>query len=484
MHLASLAVKGLKWSSIARFGRQLIQYVTTLILALLLSPEDFGLIAIAFVIIGFLDIFKDLGTSSALIYIDSPSRMLLSSIFWINIFFGIAISVLIFLTAPLVADFFSNVKATSVLKVLSISFAISSFGIVQKALLEREYKFDLLARSELLSVFGGSIIGITLAFLGYGVWSLVFQALVSVSLLTIFLWLSGKWKPDLQFSLQEIKTVFGYSINLLGYNVFNYFVRNMDYLLIGKYLGERELGHYYIAYKIMLYPVQNISLVISRVMFPIYSRIKEDNSRFRKIYMQVAAAIALITFPLMAIVMGTSDIFTSVFFQAKWNTNLLTLLLVLLAPVGMIQSIATTTGSIYQAKGKTDWMFRWGVFTGFVMVGGFVIGLNWGVIGIAVSYLITTLLLLYPVFAIPFKLIELRFGNFINNFSSIAIICLTLLVLIIGLKYILSGALIDVYVLVILILCGLATYIGMNLLFNKLQLKLLKDILFKPTQDH
>ncbi|RKY94275.1 MAG: colanic acid exporter, partial [Ignavibacteriae bacterium] len=245
MKLASLAVKGLKWSSISRFGRQLIQYVTTLILAFLLSPEDFGLIAIAFIIIGFLDIFKDLGTSSALIYIDNPSRTLLSSVFWVNVFFGIAISILIFLTAPLVADFFSNSQAISVLKVLSISFTISSFGIVQKALLEREFKFELLARSELLSVFGGSAIGITLAFLGYGVWSLVIQALVSALLFTVFLWLSGKWKPELHFSLDEIKSVFKYSLNLLGYNVFNYFVRNMDYILIGKFFGERELGHYY-----------------------------------------------------------------------------------------------------------------------------------------------------------------------------------------------------------------------------------------------
>jgi len=483
MKLASLAVKGLKWSSISRFGRQLIQYVTTLILAFLLSPEDFGLIAIAFIIIGFLDIFKDLGTSSALIYIDNPSRNLLSSVFWVNVFFGIAISTLIFLTAPLVADFFSNSQSISVLKVLSISFTISSFGIVQKALLEREFKFDLLARSELLSVLGGSAIGITLAFVGYGVWSLVIQALVSALLFTIFLWLSGKWKPELHFSLDEIKTVFEYSLNLLGYNVFNYFVRNMDYILIGKYLGERELGHYYLAYRIMLYPVQNISLVVSRVMFPIYSRIKEDNSRFGKIYSKVAVAIALITFPLMAIIMGVNDIFASVLFSVKWDTDLLALLLVILAPVGMIQSIATTTGSIYQAKGKTDWMFRWGVLTGFIVVGGFVIGLNWGVVGVAVSYLVTTILLLYPVFAIPFKLIGLRFGNFIRSFSSVAIFCVTLLTVIIGLKYILSGILLDEYLLIILVACGLASYIGMNLLFNNMQVKLLKEILFERTND-
>jgi PST family polysaccharide transporter len=475
MKLASLAVKSLKWSSISRFGRQLIQYITTLILAFLLSPEDFGLIAIAFIIIGFLDIFKDLGTSSALIYIDDPPHTLLSSIFWVNVSFGMAISILIFLTAPLVADFFSNSQAISVLKVLSISFTISSFGIVQKALLEREFKFDLLARSELLSVLGGSAIGITLAFLGYGVWSLVIQALVSALLFTVFLWFFGNWKPELHFSLDEIKTVFKYSLNLLGYNVFNYFVRNMDYILIGKFLGERELGHYYLAYKIMLYPVQNISLVVSRVMFPIYSRIKDDNSRFRKIYTQVAVAIALITFPLMAIIMGVNDIFTLVLFSVKWDTDLLALLLIILAPVGMVQSIATTTGSIYQAKGKTDWMFRWGVFTGFIVVGGFVIGLNWGVTGVAVSYLVTTILLLYPVFAIPFKLIGLRFGNFISGFFRICLTIFIMIGIVMFSKNLLMNDLIIQFELILLLFIGLITYIILSYLLNKSFIKMVLE---------
>ncbi len=483
MSLKNLAIQGLKWSSIARFGRQLIQYVTTLILVLLLSPEDFGIIAMAFIVIGFLDVFKDLGTSSALIYVDEPSNILLSSIFWINVIFGISASVLIFVSAPFIADFFSNMQAISVLQVLSISFSISSFGIVQKALLEREYKFDLLARSELLSVFGGSITGITLALLGYGVWSLVFQALVSSLLLTIILWFVGKFKPSFQFSTNNVKTVLSYSLNLLGYNVFNYFVRNMDYILIGKFLGERELGHYYIAYKIMLYPVQNISLVVSRVMFPIYSRIKEDNSRFRNIYTQMAVAIALITFPLLAIIIGVSDVFTTVFFFNKWDVNLLSILLVILAPVGMIQSIATTTGSIYQAKGKTDWMFRWGVFAGIIVVGGFLVGLNWGITGVAVSYLITTLLLLYPVFFIPFKLIKLKFTTFIKNFYKIIVICITQYIVTLALNYTLYDDISNEILLVILIISGSAIYIGMNIIFNNAQLKIFKDTLLKKSSN-
>jgi len=458
MNIAKEAIKGVKWASVSQLGRQIIQYTTTIILAALLTPSDFGLMAMAIVIVGFLEIFKDLGTAAAIIQNQNLSDESLSSIFWVNVGFGALVAFIVFLAAPLGAEFYNNSKIEDILKVLSISFIWSSFGIVQKKLLEKELKFDLLAKIELIGVAIGAVVGITLALLEFGVWSLVFQSLSIAVITTSLLWIINSWRPTIFFSYQKIKPIISYSLNLVGYNVFNYFVRNTDYLLIGKYLGERELGHYYLAYKIMLSPLQNVSLVVSRVIFPIYSKRQNDNERFRKIYSKVANAISFLTFPLMIGVFVLSDLFAVTFFNNKWDTALLALLLMILAPVGLIQSIATTTGSIYQAKGKTDWMFRWGVISGIIYVTGFFIGLNWGVIGVAVSYLISSIIMLYHVFAIPFKLIELKFSEFTIIFKESLLISTILFFVLLVLKFILVNILVSELLFAILIIVGLIVY--------------------------
>jgi len=458
MQLKKDAVKGVKWASASQLGRQVIQYTTTIILAALLTPSDFGLMAMAIVIIGFLDIFKDLGTAAAIIQNQDLTEEALSSIFWVNVGFGILVAVLVFLAAPLGAEFYNNMKVENLLKVLSISFILSSFSIVHRKLLEKELKFDSLAKIELVAVITGAIVGISLALLKFGVWSLVFQSLTVAFVTTSLLWIVNTWKPLFFFSYGEIKPVVSYSLNLLGYNVFNYFVRNTDYLIIGKFLGERELGHYYLAYKIMLYPLQNISLVVSRVMFPIYSKIQNDNERFKNIYTKVTNAISFLTFPLMVSVFALSDLFSITFFNNKWDTALLAILLMILAPVGLIQSVATTTGSIYQAKGRTDWMFRWGVISGVIYVTGFFIGLNWGVVGVAVSYLISSIILLYLVFAIPFKLIELKFLSFSFSFKESFLISVILLIILLSIKLIFINLLNSEILFGVLVILGLMVY--------------------------
>lgn len=175
-----------------------------------------------------------------------------------------------------------------------------------------------------------------------------------------------------------------------------------------------DLCYYTLAYRILLFPIQNISGVISRVMFPIYSRFQEDNKRFVEAYFKVAKIIAFISFPLMMGVMALAKPLVLTFLGPKWEPVIL--LIMILAPVGLVQSIGTTTCSIYQAKGRTDWMFRWGVAAGIVVVAAFSIGIKWGIVGVAVAYAIASILILgYPNFAIPFRLINLNSFFFLRE---------------------------------------------------------------------
>ncbi len=471
------AVRGVTWSAISQFARQGTLVLTTVILARLLSPSDFGLVGMAMVVIGFINIFKDLGTSAAVIQKRELSEEFLSSIFWLNLGFGLFAMLILYLLAPMSGLYYQEPRVVVVLRVLSISFLISSLGIVHKALLERSLSFNSLARLEILSVVIGAMVGIVLALTNGGVWSLVSQALTTIFVSTVLLWFTSTWRPQMNISLYEANSVSRFSLNLTGYNIFNYFARNADYLLIGRYLGAQDLGFYTLAYQVLLFPLQNITAIVGRVLYPVLSIVKEDNTRFTSAYLKVVVSIAMISFPLMISVFLFAKPLIFIFFGEKWQAVIP--LIMIFAPVGLIQSIGATVGSIYQVKGRTDWMFLWGIGAGSMAILAFIIGLQWGIIGVAVGYAIISFVLFYPNFAIPFQLIGLKFLQLLRALwpvfrnSGIMIAAMWL----IGIT--LPDSLPDIYVMVILISLGCAIYLVANWILNRNQLQeLLRTVRF------
>jgi O-antigen/teichoic acid export membrane protein len=461
--LSTFAFNSIKWSGFSQFGRQVLQIITTIILARLLVPEDFGLVGMAFIVIGFLNIFKDLGTSAAIIQKVNITDTLLSSVFWLNILFGSLIFLTVYFFSPVISYFFNDKRIEPILRVLSASFLISSFCNVHQALLEKKLLFKKLAKIELIATLIGSTIGITLAFCGFKVWSLVFQSIATFLVTSILLVYVEKWKPLFMVNFSELKSLYKYSGFLTGFNVFNYFFRNADNFLIGKFLGPTNLGYYNLAYRIMLYPMQTITVVISRVMFPLYSQIINDFQRLKTIYIKVAQAISLISFPLMIWLMLVSKEFIINVFGKNWEAA--NLIIIILAPVGMIQSIDATVGSIYQATGRTDLSFKWGLFSGLLSIVVFIVGLNWGIIGVATSYLIYSIILFIPGIYIPFKLINLKVTLFLEKLSMPLITSLSMGILIYLAKIIfnLNGKV----ELIIVSLIGFVFYFVINFFFNK-----------------
>ncbi len=467
--LKNRSVTGVKWSTLSQVFRQGAQLITTLILARLLAPSDFGLLGMAVVVTGFIAIFKDLGTSAAIIQKQDLSKELLSSIFWLNAGFGFLSTAVVFLGAPLGGLLYKNPQVVPVLRVLSVSFAISGVSILHQSLMERSLNFRALGKIEITAVFCSSFAGIGFALLGGGVWSLVVQSLTLVTVTTILLWFSSRWRPSLIFRWREVKSVSSYSLNLTGFSIFNYFSRNADYFLIGRYLGAENLGYYTLAYRILLFPLQNISAVIGRVMFPVYSSIQDDNRRFGEIYLKVAATIGFISFPLMAGVFILAKPFVLTVFGAKWEAVIL--LIMILAPVGLFQSIGTTVGAIYQAKGRTDWMFRWGVGTGLLLIAVFIMGLRWGITGVAGGYAIAVLLLSYPQFAIPFRLINLKVLQLAKtlapSFANSVLMAFSLLFI----KSLFPHDSEEGITFTLCVISGIAIYLLLSAIFNKKQLE-------------
>jgi len=462
-------VYGTKWSAASQISRQGMQLVVSIILARLLSPSDFGLFSMTLVLTGFVALFNDLGTSAALIQKKEINEALLCSIFWINIAFGAMTTIAIFLLAPFAATFYHEPRVTVVLRVLCWIFVISSLSILQKAVLERTLQFKKLAKVEIIGTTFGSCVGIGLAIMKAGVWSLVFQGITVACVTAVLFWRSSNWRPKIIFRWDELRTVTNFSLNLLGHSVVNYFARNIDYLLIGRFLGAQTLGYYTLAYRIMLYPLENIAWVIRRVTFPFFSRLQDDDAKLRQIYLYIVRTIALFSFPIMLGLIVSSEPFISTLFGSKWSQA--APLLKILAPIGMVQSLATMNGSIYGAKGRTDLQFRVGIVFTLLFGACFAIGLQWGILGVAVVYAITTALLVFPSFAIPFALINLKLQQLGAVLLRPLLASLFMLMVLGVLKIMLGREMAPEVILFILVFTGGIAYSVASWLINREQIR-------------
>ncbi len=416
--LKHLTLKGLSWSLIANIIRQVLTFVIGVCLARILSPKEFGIVGMVIVFTGFVNIFIEQGLGTAIIQKQDINESHLNSIFCLNIFFGVLCTLILSFASPFIAKFYQMPILKPVIIFLSFNFFISAFNVVQNALLHKNIDFKRLAVIETIAVLFSGIVGIVLALRGFGVWSLAWQALLLTFLTVVVMWISSSWRPKLQFDFVSIKEILGFSGNLLGFNVLNYWVRNFDNLIVGKFLGSIALGLYSKAYQLMLMPLNQVSNVVSRVMFPVLCSIKHDKSKVKTVYLRVIRSIALITFPLMIWLFVMSRHFVLGIFGEKWSDMIPIFRIFCL--VGMTQSIGTTVGWIYNSQGRTDLQLKWGIFAAVVYLTSFILGLHWGVLGVAWAYCISGYaILLYPSLAIPGRLINLRFTDILTNLSGV-----------------------------------------------------------------
>jgi len=415
MNLTTKTVKGVGWAGTSQAARLVLQFGITALLARLLTPQDFGLIAMTVVFTNFVMVFRDLGLTAALVQRKELTEEHLSSSFWLNIVAGLLLSLAMAGAAQGIALFYGEPRLTQITRVLSLTFLISSFGIVQTALLIKKLQFKHLAVIEISAVALSGVVAVFLAFAGFGEWSLVWQQIISSFTRAIFLWISSKWRPRLLFRWQCVKELLRFGLNLTGFNFVNYFNRNLDNLLIGKFLGSTPLGFYNLAYRLLLFPLGNISSVLGRVMFPALSAIQEDKAKVCRAYLRATRYIAAVTFPMMIGMAAVAPQFVRVVFGPQWERSIF--LVQILALVSVLQSIGTTVGWIYTSQGRTDIMFRWGTFSVAIYTVAFIGGLRWDVEGVAIAYAIAAFLLSYPNFAIPFRLIDLRVSCLFRQLS-------------------------------------------------------------------
>jgi len=458
MNLKTRTVRSIGWSATSQIAQLLMQVQIFAILARLLTPSDFGLIAMVAVFSAFVAVFSNFGLTSAIIQKKEVSDETLSSTFWVNVGLGALLTIALAASAPLVAAFYSEPRLTPLVVFISTTFFITSFGSVQTALLTRSMNFKALAVINICALGISGAISVFLAFSGYGVWSLASLTVLSVFLTVVFTWIYSRWVPHFSFRLQRVKGLLRFGANVTGFSFFNYFARNADNLLIGKFLGAAPLGFYNLAYNLLLFPITNISNVIGNVMFPALSKVQHDKQMVRETYVTANRYIAAICFPLMIWVLVTAPQLIRVVYGPKWVGAIV--LVQILAIASIEQSVGTNVWWIFLSQGRTDVLLKVGIFTTSVVVISFAVGLRWGVEGVAIAYTIATYLTAYPLLAIAFRVIDMKVRFMLAKLWSVTFAALMLGVIAFLLRISLEklGVTQDLAVLAMMTAASLLTY--------------------------
>lgn len=408
--LSELAIRGVFWSGGGQFARQLIQLPTSIVLARLLVPGDFGLIGMAMVFVAVAQMITDFGIGAAIVQSRELPPRAVASAFWANLLFAGALCVALLLGAPLIAAFFGERRVGPVLIALSAGLLLAAMTTVPRALLQRRMDFHGDSRASVFGALGGALAAIGAAATSLGVWALVLQSLVASLLTLLFTLIRASWWPRLVFSWSSIRGLVKFSTGVLGSNMLGYATRHADNLLIGRVLGSSALGYYSLAYRLMLFPLSQVSETIGKVMFPALANLRDDLARFRQAYLLSIGGIATITFPMMLGLLAVVDEFILVAFGAAWLP--MRRVLAVFCLVGMIQSIGTTVGTIYLSTGRVRRLFVVSLCFTPVFIASFVVGLAWGLEGVAVAYGIASAAMLYVSLKLAFGIVELGLMEF------------------------------------------------------------------------
>jgi PST family polysaccharide transporter len=407
-------LSGLGWNGATRILGAVLQFGITAVLARLLNPRDFGLIGMVLVFTGFASSLSEMGLGASLVQQRAVSDRHLNTVFWVNVAAGTLLTILFGLTAPLIARFYQEPVLRLLTATVALNLILSSLNVVQDALLVRSLNFRTKFWIGSISILISGIVGIATAFSGAGVWSLVGQSMTSTAIQVAVMWRLSYWRPKFSFDLSVFKELMHFGGNLMGANIVHYWGRNIDKLVLGRLLGSSALGIYTLADKLMRLPVSNVTDVTSAVMFPALSAMQDDVGSVKRNYLRATRMIALLTFPMMIGLIVLAEPTILAVYGEKWQEAVG--IVQVLCFSGMAQSIYFTGGWIFLSQGRTDIVFRWGIYTTLVRVVGVFVGAQWGLMGVAWTYVLGTYVFIcYPTWSCAGRLVGLGFKVLIKN---------------------------------------------------------------------
>lgn len=409
----------LKWNAISQIFKVFAQLISMIYLARLISPSEYGIMAMAAIIINFAILFRDLGTSAAIVQRDKVTEELKSSIFWLNFILGFVVFIAIFSLSPFFSNFYNEPRLKYVLWALSFNYLFLGSSSLHLSLMERESKFKIISKIEMSSYGIGLLVAIVMAKMNFGVYSLVVQSIIGTVLSSILFWCYSPWRPQFKVEKNEIKSIFNFSYQLSFFNFINYFARNLDSFLIGKYMSASVLGAYNLAYRIMLFPLTSITFITNRSLFPILSQKKHNFKEIEFIYLNTIYMIWLITLPIATSLASLNKLFIEVVFGSNWYLS--AEILIWLAPTAIIQSVLSTTGTIFMSQGRTGVLSLLGIQGVILTSIAFIAGIHVDIVTLAKYYFFANVIHFIPCMFITMAIIKSTALNILKKTYSLFI---------------------------------------------------------------
>ena len=392
--LKNKSIKG----GVSTVGSQGIMFglsmISTVVLARLLSPEDYGLLALVSSVTGFVLIFKDLGLSQAIIQYKDLDQAKSNKVFWFNVLVSSGIALLICALGPVLVYFYDEPRVLYITFSFSMIAVFGGLTIQHSSLLRRQMMFKTIAIVNIVSSLASIGGAILLAYLGFGYWALVAMNVINPFVTMIMYWIYCDWRPDMPKIDRSISGMVRFGVDITGFNLINYFSRNLDNVLIGKYVGTAQLGIYSKAYQLLMLPITQLRNPLVNVGIPAMSSLVDNLPRYRDYYRKYVFLLAFFSMPIVAFLAVSSYPIVYIILGPKWVE--VSYIFSLLAIMAFMQPATSSCGLVLISLGQTRRYFYYGLFNAIIMVISFVIGIQWGTVGLIVASTIGYYIFLFP----------------------------------------------------------------------------------------
>ena len=371
----------------------------------LVAPEAFGVLTMATIFVGLGQLVNELGVGAALVQRQEVSEDHRTTALILAMGSGIVLLALTLLLSPLAAVYFHQPQVRSVLSVLATSFILGAVGAVPRGILQRALRFDRIIKAELAGEVAYALAGVALALAGWQVWALVGGSLARYASTSILLWLGAGWQPQGRWKWPVFQELSAFGARVLGTQVASYAASNLDYLIVGRVLGDASLGQYTLAFQLAMFPRMKISPAITRVAFPAFASVQGDFARLRRGYSRMINYISLITFPLVSGLLVLAPELVGVVFGPRWTPAIPSVQV--LAIGGLVASVGTSAGSLLKGIGRPGLELRLGLASLLMLVGWLLAGVRFGIVGVSAAVSANTVLMSLPVALVVARQISL-----------------------------------------------------------------------------
>lgn len=380
MSLRKQAISGIIWTFSQQFGTQLISFVVGIVLARILLPSDFGTIAMFGILMGIAMTFVESGMTASLIRCKEVDDSDLSTIFWFNLVVSCLAYLIIYFCAPLVAKFYEVEILTPIIRIYSIILIINALVTVQRTRFIKDMDFKTSFKIKLPSLIIGGSTGILMAYLGWGIWTLVYYPIIQTSISTIQYWFYSKWRPSFVFDKEKFKYHFNYGYKLTLSGLLDITFQNIYIVIIGKVFSPAQLGFYNRADSLKQLPVSNLSKALNQVTFPLFAKISDNDGKLKEVYQKLMRVVIFIIAPVLCLLMVVAEPLIRFLLTEKWLPAVP--YFQILAIAGILYPIHSYNLNVLKVKGRTDLFLKLEVWKKVIIIITILITVNYGVIGL------------------------------------------------------------------------------------------------------